>query len=440
LHKNITLALDGVKMKKPEVYLDMDGVLADFFSEYAKLAGIESGNYRDVPPAKNDPTLNKMVGTNFFERLPKFNTTDQLVAMIVKMFGHYHICSSPLRGDHENCEKCKRNWIKENLNPQPVDIVITPNKAKWAKQADGTPNILIDDRGSNITAWEAAGGIGIKYQADEDGLEKVVEGLARATRILKGDEDQNPQKLDSKDRGKPTSAADVTAENDEIRDPHQLNPIMAKESIFKTKEDERLYLWNLNSQVSIDTWCSLIEQHLIIGQSFLKESIDEKVLQQSQQLINFSDNTPKLKKEYIPITIMIVGSTVHVYDVYGQTPPTENAKFCQLINIKNNSFTFLVDGQKITLPNERLSVVSFMKTILIDNYSDYNKFRTVLKLSFDKDLPSLQSNVEESASVGAISAGGIASVPSGGAGAKVGSLFGGNFKQPKRKKTKVLRR
>jgi len=211
-----------MKEKRPEVYLDMDGVLADFFTEYAKLAGIESGNYRDIPPAKTDPTLNKMVGTDFFARLPKLRNADQLVSMIVKLYGHYHICSSPLRGDFENSEKNKRIWIKQHLNPQPVDIVITPNKAKWAKQADGTPNILVDDRGSNISAWEAAGGIGIKYQADENGLDVIVDGLARARKIMKGEEEHKPQALKSLDRsnGKliaksgdndehPTSAADV---------------------------------------------------------------------------------------------------------------------------------------------------------------------------------------------------------------------------------------
>lgn len=187
-------------MKKPEVYLDMDGVVADFFTEYAKIAGIESGNYRDIPPAKTDPTLQKMVGTDFFARLPKFNSADQLVDMIVKMYGHYHICSSPLRGDHEGSEKYKKVWIQKHLNPQPVDVVITPNKAKYAKQADGTPNILIDDRGSNISAWEAAGGIGIKYQADEDSLQTIVSGLQRARKILAGEEEHKPQALKSLDR------------------------------------------------------------------------------------------------------------------------------------------------------------------------------------------------------------------------------------------------
>jgi 5'(3')-deoxyribonucleotidase len=209
-------------MRKPEVYLDMDGVLADFFTEYAKLAGIESGNYRDIPPAKTDPTLQKMVGTDFFARLPKFPSADQLVKMIVKMYGHYHICSSPLRGDHEGSEKYKKVWIQKHLHPQPTDVVITPNKAKFAKQSDGTPNILIDDRGSNISAWEAAGGIGIKYQADEDSLQTIVTGLQRAKKILAGEEEHKPQNLKSLDRSNgnliaksgdsdehPTSAADV---------------------------------------------------------------------------------------------------------------------------------------------------------------------------------------------------------------------------------------
>lgn len=189
-------------MKKPEVYLDMDGVLADFFTEYAKLAGVSSGNYRDIPPAKTDPTLDKMVGTDFFYRLPKFPSADNLVSTIVDLFGHYHICSSPLRGDHAGSEKWKKAWIKENLNPQPVDIIITPNKAKYAVQADGTPNILIDDRGSNISGWEAKGGVGIKYQADEDSLDVVMKGIKRAIDIVKGEREHEKQELKSLDRGK----------------------------------------------------------------------------------------------------------------------------------------------------------------------------------------------------------------------------------------------
>ena len=163
-----------------KIYLDMDGVLADFFAEYAKLAGVTSGRYRDIPPAAQDPTLNKMIGTDFFLRLPKFPTADSLIKLALKYTKNYGICSSPLRGDHANSEKWKREWIKKNLQPQPNMIFITSTKEKYAVNSDGSPNILIDDRGINIERWRAKGGIGIKYQADEDSLDLVAKGLAHA--------------------------------------------------------------------------------------------------------------------------------------------------------------------------------------------------------------------------------------------------------------------
>jgi hypothetical protein len=212
------------KQGMSEIYLDMDGVLADFFAEYAKLAGVKSGKYRDIPPAKGDPTLDKMVGTDFFARLPKFPTADSLVSLVIKVFGHYHICSSPLRGDHEGSAKYKRIWIKQHMNPQPVDILITPNKAKYATQADGTPNILIDDRGSNITAWEAAGGVGIKYQADEDGLDVVVAGIKRAIKIMKGRIEHEPQVLHSKER----STGNIIAKSGDADDEHPTSADLTK--------------------------------------------------------------------------------------------------------------------------------------------------------------------------------------------------------------------
>ena len=198
-------ASDLALPKGMKVYLDMDGVLADFFSEYAKLAGVTS--YREIPPAKADPTLNKMIGTDFFDKLPKFPSADKLVDIAVEAAGSYGIISSPLRGDFENSALNKKKWVKRELTPQPTEVYITPNKAKYAIGPDGMPNVLIDDRGTNITAWEAAGGIGIKYQADENSLKVVLDGLKRARRVGSGAEKLEPQNLVSKDRGGSTAIA-----------------------------------------------------------------------------------------------------------------------------------------------------------------------------------------------------------------------------------------
>jgi len=230
--------------KGVKVYLDMDGVLANFFEEYAKLAGVKS--YRDVPPAKVDPTLDKMVGTDFFARLPKFPVTDKIIDISVQAAGSYGIISSPLRNDFANSEKHKREWIKKHLNPQPTEIFITPRKEKHAVNADGTPNVLIDDRGSNITAWENAGGIGVKFQADEDSLKKILDGLNRARRIGSGEEKLEPQNLKSRDLGKMIASKDDEVEEDLAVTAGSLRGTMIDliaDKIENTTDIEKLKYW-----------------------------------------------------------------------------------------------------------------------------------------------------------------------------------------------------
>jgi diaminopimelate decarboxylase len=66
------------------------------------------------------------------------------------------------------------------MNIQPRQVIITSRKETYAV-SNGVSNILIDDRGANIEKWNAAGGYGIKYQADEDSLNTVVNGLKNYT-------------------------------------------------------------------------------------------------------------------------------------------------------------------------------------------------------------------------------------------------------------------
>jgi hypothetical protein len=56
-----------------------------------------------------------------------------------------------------------------------VNFVVTGRKENYATSSlDGKPNILIDDKPSNIKAWNDKGGIGIRYQANEDDLEEYL--------------------------------------------------------------------------------------------------------------------------------------------------------------------------------------------------------------------------------------------------------------------------
>ena len=165
---------------KPTVYLDMDGVLADFFGGVEKMYGVS--HWKELTSDKTKDlkkeVINKITGTDFFATLPKFETADALIDMVKEFTGgKFSINTSPLRGDHANSGKYKKVWISNNIQ-QPDEIVVTGRKETYATdKASGTPNILIDDRPVNIERWRNAGGYGILYQANRDSLTKVKKGL-----------------------------------------------------------------------------------------------------------------------------------------------------------------------------------------------------------------------------------------------------------------------
>jgi 5'(3')-deoxyribonucleotidase len=146
-----------------EIYVDMDGVLADFFGDWAKLMG--KNDWRDIGKENIPDALEKIKQTeDFWLELPLTSNAKQLLGLIKEVKGEYHILSSPLPGD-PNSEPHKREWIEKHLNFfPPTKVIITHDKAKYATQEDGTPNILIDDYGVNIQKWEAAGGFGFKHK------------------------------------------------------------------------------------------------------------------------------------------------------------------------------------------------------------------------------------------------------------------------------------
>ena len=167
--------------EEPIVYVDMDGVLADFFGGVEKLYGVE--HWKDLTSSKDEgglkqEVINRITGTDFFATLPEFPTSDQLIAMVKKFTGGtFSILTSPLRGDHENSTKYKKIWITQHI-ANPEQVIVTGRKEAYAKdKASGTPNILIDDRPTNIERWQNAGGYGILYQANRDQLTKVQQAL-----------------------------------------------------------------------------------------------------------------------------------------------------------------------------------------------------------------------------------------------------------------------
>lgn len=159
-YKNVDERMGKELSSATEIFVDMDGVLADFFPAWKELVGAGWREIKDIEDA-----LQKIRDKeDFWLSLPLTPNAKGLLNIIKDLKGEYKILSAPLANDPK-AEPHKREWVEKNLSFfPPKEVIITADKWKFAKQADGTPNILIDDFGSNIRNWESKGGVGFKHK------------------------------------------------------------------------------------------------------------------------------------------------------------------------------------------------------------------------------------------------------------------------------------
>lgn len=77
----------------------------------------------------------------------------------------------------KTAEEGKQSWVNKNLDPKPHEVILCPaaQKQQYAKNDDGTANILIDDKKSTIDSWNDSGGFGILHTPGDS--RKTIEKL-----------------------------------------------------------------------------------------------------------------------------------------------------------------------------------------------------------------------------------------------------------------------
>ena len=143
-------------MNKLKIFVDMDGVLADF------VRGVESPEFLNGPltnDADYDTRKLELSNKGLFAKLPKMADMDYLVDHIKQSGEYWEILTATGDVNRQRVAADKNQWIKKYVDP---NVLITCTIKGRHKAVFANHNhVLIDDRLENIEAWTKAGGEGI---------------------------------------------------------------------------------------------------------------------------------------------------------------------------------------------------------------------------------------------------------------------------------------
>jgi 5'(3')-deoxyribonucleotidase len=178
---------DMEENKMPHLYLDMDGVQADFFGAWSKRSGVE--HWKAI--ADKEKEINELAHSTpeevyeFFRDLGPLSGGMEVISWLRKNKIPYTVLSAPLRGPYSQASiKAKRDWLDEFHPGSSSDAIFTQNKHTYAK-TDGVPNVLVDDFGKYLNAWSGAGGIAVKHEDQYEDPDTGSNTIAKLEKIYK---------------------------------------------------------------------------------------------------------------------------------------------------------------------------------------------------------------------------------------------------------------
>ena len=147
------------------IYIDMDGVVADFDTFVGGVLGREIG-WGTSQDLSDDEWVKLASVDRLYYQLPLMPDATKLVAYAKSLSTRFYIeflTAIPRRTTIPSAQADKQAWITKYFPGMRMNIgPFSRDKQKWCIPGD----ILIDDRPSNIKEWEAAGGIAIYHTGD----------------------------------------------------------------------------------------------------------------------------------------------------------------------------------------------------------------------------------------------------------------------------------
>ena len=148
------------------IYLDMDGVIADFVKRYVELFQIEPSSTRDYK--EFNTFFDTFVAESHFETLEMMPDAMDLIRALRNALPPTQILSSTASEKrHAAISTQKIKWLEtHDIDFQRNFVPGKHLKKKYAR----TDTLIIDDTESVINDWRAAGGVAILHKNVPDTL------------------------------------------------------------------------------------------------------------------------------------------------------------------------------------------------------------------------------------------------------------------------------
>ena len=161
---------DNNKLK--QIFLDMDGVLADFETTCSKMLGEKVWN-NTRGHLLYDDNKRELTARHLFRKLKPYPDAWKLVDWCANSGIPTEILTAAGTVNRQIVIKDKIDWTREYVHP---DWLLIPTFKGSQKAAFAHKKaVLIDDRPKNIECWVEAGGIGILHTSAEDTVAKLNE-------------------------------------------------------------------------------------------------------------------------------------------------------------------------------------------------------------------------------------------------------------------------
>lgn len=147
------------------IFVDMDGVVADFDAHYQRHFGVRLNRW----PGPDKTDWGKVASVpDFFRTIPKMADADWLLNGI-RPRPFTMLTGIPKSIDRVDNDKVW--WIGENVKPAPEGIICCPAREKYLHGKPG--DVLIDDYTKYADLWIAMGGIFIVHHSAAESLDML---------------------------------------------------------------------------------------------------------------------------------------------------------------------------------------------------------------------------------------------------------------------------